>query len=68
MTILERGARVMTTEDACRNDWQTERKCRWGVNGIVLRHSDSHGLCYLVMHLDDGTECWYDHDEVRRNS
>ena len=32
--------------------------------GLVLGHSDSHGLCYHVRH-EDGTKCWYEPEEVK---
>lgn len=35
---------------------------KWGVQGTILMHHDSHGLCYDVRH-DDGTEGCYDPGE-----
>lgn len=37
---------------------------RFGVDGIVLKHSDSHGLCYEVEHTDDKTKAWYEPREL----
>ena len=56
---------VRTLTDAGRDDWLdiAREARRWGIAGTVVRASDSHGLCYLVRHAD-GTEAWYDHDEV----
>jgi len=59
------GIRVRTISDAGGDGWQdnTRFRCQWGAEGKVLRHSDSHGLCYLVEHRD-GRTAWYDHDEL----
>lgn len=38
---------------------------RWSVEGTVLCHSDSHGLCYHVQHAD-GSEAWYNPTEIRK--
>jgi|688.fasta_scaffold262705_3 hypothetical protein len=37
---------------------------RWGVEGTVLAHSDSHGLCYHVQHAD-GSDAWYNPSEIQ---
>ena len=58
-----RGKHIRTIEDAGRTDWVRPRHCQWGVEGTILRHSNSHGLCFLVLHTD-GTEEWYDADEL----
>ena len=58
-----RGKHVRTTKDAGATDWVCPRNCQWGVEGTILRHSNSHGLCFLVLHTD-GTEEWYDADEL----
>lgn len=42
-------------------EWETERK--WGVQGVVVTHHDSHGLCYEVRHLDGSIGC-YDPSEL----
>ena len=62
---IKKGTQIRTTEDAGRDDWVAENRMniKWGVLGTVLRHSNSHGLCFLVLHTD-GTEAWYDADEV----
>ena len=48
-----------------RNEWTEEclASKKWNVQGIVLRHYDSHGLCYEVKH-EDGTEGCYDPSEL----
>lgn len=53
---IPHGTPVRTTKDAGSNDWASEAvtKRRWGVQGVVLNHHDSHGLCYDVRH-EDGT-------------
>lgn len=40
------------------------RRRQWDVDGVVTRHSDSHGLCYEVRH-PDGTLGWYEARELR---
>jgi hypothetical protein len=32
---------------------------RQGQVGVIQRYSNSHGLCYEVLHEDDGTTAWY---------
>lgn len=67
---IKHGTRVRTThrkgtvEDEARN-WEPPAilERRWGVSGVVGRHSDSHGLCYEVTH-DDKTMAWYDAEEL----
>lgn len=41
----------------------SKRKC--GLNGTVVDLSNSHGLCFKVIH-DDGTSAYYDPDELVR--
>lgn len=62
---LDPGTRVRTTK--CRTEqkeWMPEAWVarKWGVTGTIIRHHDSHGLCYDVRH-DDGTEGCYDPPE-----
>lgn len=47
------------------NDWEEEAIAsrKFGVRGIIVRHHDSHGLCYDVRH-EDGTEGCYDSREL----
>jgi len=47
------------------SNWATARPTKWGVEGVVLDHHDSHGLCYDVRH-DDGSFCCYDPDEIEK--
>jgi len=62
---IKKGTHVRTTKDAGRDDWAFGRNdVKWGVHGTVLRHSNSHGLCFLILHHTDGTEAWYDVEEV----
>lgn len=59
--------RVRTTQanEGLRKEWTDEgwASKKWGVQGIILTHHDSHGLCYDVRH-DDGTEGCYDPSEL----
>ncbi len=61
------GTRVRTTRanEGLRREWTDEGWARkkWGVQGTILTHHDSHGLCYDVRH-DDGTEGCYDPSEL----
>ena len=63
---LECGTRVRTVAiPDVSDDWTEEAKVarRFGVLGRIIRHHDSHGLCYDVRH-DDGTEGCYDSNEL----
>ncbi len=61
------GTRVRTTQEnpRLRDEWteMARTKRRWGVEGTVLVHHDSHGLHYDVRH-QDGTEGPYDPSEL----
>lgn len=61
------GTRVKTTRanESLRWEWTDEgwTTKKWGVQGVVLTHHDSHGLYYEVRH-DDGTEGSYDPSEL----
>lgn len=56
--------RTTTPNESLRDEWlpsvQAVRK--WGVEGVVGMHHDSHGLCYEVAHAD-GSEGTYDPSE-----
>jgi len=49
-----------------RNEWTDEgwEKRKWGTQGEILAHHDSHGLCYDVLH-EDGTQGCYDPSELK---
>ena len=49
-----------------RNEWTKRAQAlrKWGVEGTVVGHSDSHGLCYEVFHRD-GTTAYYDPSEIQ---
>ena len=60
------GTKVRTVRSRTESkDWTPDalKQRRWDVCGDILRHSDSHGLCYLVKH-EDGTEGWYERREL----
>lgn len=56
---------VRTTNPNWSRDWIPESRqyVQWGVKGLILDHSDSHGSCYLVEHLD-GNQAWYEAGEL----
>lgn len=64
---ISRGTTVRTTQPNLdlRDEWADEAWVRrkWGVQGKVLTHHDSHGLCYDVRH-EDGTVGCYDPSEL----
>ncbi len=66
-TILPVGTKVRTTQEneSLRGEWTEEAQIsrKWGVQGTILMHHDSHGLCYDVQH-DDGTVGCYDPSEL----
>lgn len=65
--VLENGTKVKTVlqkENVSKN-WVPEilASRKWDTLGVVVKHSDSHGLCYGVRH-DDGSASWYDPHEL----
>ncbi len=63
------GAVVRTLADDGSDDWSDEaREARTavprGIEGYVNHVSDSHGLCYRVLHCELGVEAWYNHEEL----
>lgn len=58
---------VKTTEPnmEMRKEWTDEgwASRQWGVEGTIITHHDSHGLCYEVKH-PDGTIGYYDPSEL----
>lgn len=67
-SLISPGSLVKTTRPNfdLNNDWSNDAldTRRWGVQGIILRHHDSHGLYYDVQHAD-GTEGHYDPSELQ---
>lgn len=63
---LAPGTQVRTAANIERRDYTYEAHAlrRPGVLGLVIGASDSHGLCYKVMHLSDKSEAWYDPDQI----
>jgi hypothetical protein len=64
---LVHGQTVETIKpDVESKDWRPEALAnrRWSVTGKIVDHSDSHGLCYLVLHEDD-TTAWYERRELK---
>jgi hypothetical protein len=61
------GTIVRTTQPNWdkREDWTDEgwESRLWGVEGSIIMHHDSHGLCYDVRH-PDGTQGCYDPTEI----
>ncbi len=60
------GTSVRTTQENPEiTDWtkQAKKNRKWGVEGKVVTHHDSHGLCYDVRH-SDGTGGCYDPTEL----
>ena len=62
---LQKGTRVKTTKHAGSTDWSDPYRAdaKWGVEGIIIGHSDSHGLIYKVQH-DCGGTAWYEPNEI----
>lgn len=64
---ISHGTKVRTTEPnmALRDEWTEEgwANKKWGMEGNILTHHDSHGLCYDVKH-SDGTVGCYDPSEL----
>ncbi len=64
---IDRGTKVKTTTgpNTPDSEWSAEARAnrRWGVEGTITGHHDSHGLCYEVEHTDGTTGC-YDPSEL----
>lgn len=61
---LTKGTKVRTLQPTTLDgEWNEPQTRQWGVEGVVLCHHDSHGLCYEVKHAD-GTIGAYDPDEI----
>lgn len=64
--MFQKGQLVCTNEilgsSGFTKDEQSRR--RPDAIGIIVRHSDSHGLCYQVRH-ENGKQAWYDPDEIQ---
>lgn len=54
---LDPGTRIKTTQPdiAEWHQWTGEglKAKRWGAEGVIVGHHDSHGLCYDVRHEDE---------------
>jgi hypothetical protein len=64
---LKDGTRVRTVKpEHISDDWQpgAHAKRRWGIDGVVVGYSDSHGLIYEVMYADRETG-WFEPRELR---
>lgn len=58
---ISQGTRVRSIKPKTPdNEWTEEARSRrrWGVEGIVVNHHDSHGLCYDVLHADGARGCY----------
>lgn len=59
---LDPGTVVRTTKPnlAMRKQWTDEGWAgkKWGIQGTIIAHHDSHGLCYDVKHLDGTVGCY----------
>ena len=70
--MIEPGTKVKTTTEHNAANWTEEAKPlrKWGIEGIVIGHHNSHGLCYEVAHFQSGAsgeESWiacYDPEEL----
>jgi hypothetical protein len=59
------GTRVTTADKLDGRDYAADARLarRPAADGAIVGSSDSHGLCYKVLH-EDGTEAYYDPDEL----
>ena len=65
MKRLPNGTKVITTKHAGSTDWSNPNRpdAKWGVTGVIIGHSDSHGLVYQVKHNNGGIG-WYEPEEL----
>ncbi|KKK75189.1 hypothetical protein LCGC14_2876240 [marine sediment metagenome] len=61
------GTKVRTRDDLVPENKEYQRKA-WakrkpGMIGEIVKHSNSHGLCFEVLH-NNGSSGWYEPDEV----
>lgn len=65
--ILPNGTRVKTLSPKVEDkEWTFDiaKTRKWNIKGSITGNYKGHGLCYRVMH-DDGTESFYDPQELR---
>ena len=58
--VLTRHDLVPENRNYVREAWPRRRP---GQTGEIVKHSNSHGLCFEVLHKD-GTSGWYESDEL----
>jgi hypothetical protein len=58
------GQTVVVADRLEKRDFISPESRRAGAIGIVIGHSDGHGLCFEVRHLN-GHTAWYDPDELK---
>ena len=65
-TLLTFGIKVKTLKPLHNDTYteETQAKRKWDVNGTIVAHHNSHGLCYDVQH-EDGSVGSYDEDEIQ---
>ena len=65
---LDSGTRVITTQPDLSewHQWTAEglKAKRWNDKGVIIGHSDAHGLCYEVRH-SNGSKAYYGPKEFR---
>jgi len=64
MNRIKNGTRVKTTKPGDSTDWSDPNRpdVKWGVEGTIIGHSDSHGLVYDIKH-DTGGVGYYEPTE-----
>jgi hypothetical protein len=60
---LKNGTKVRTCSVLTARSLAAVEHRRGGDDGFVIGHSDSHGLCYHVIHPDN-TTAWYNPEEL----
>jgi len=66
MIRIPNGSIVETLKDAGAPDWMPEARqaVQWGVMGKVIKHHNSHGLCYEV-EFDNGNIAAFETEELK---
>lgn len=62
------GDKVVTVKPECEStDWLPEalNNRKWNMNGVIIKHSDSHGLIFQVQY-SDGKTGWFEPGELRK--
>ena len=62
--LITNGTHVKTIRILSGTDFTVPNNRRPNAEGYVCGYSDSHGLCYKVIHVADELPAWYNPEEL----